>query len=156
MGRPVTDFSARPWLPLARHDANGYRVGCRCEQCTMAIRQRARDHRARNYESAAKTHRRSHMTKHGITLAVYEGLLELQGGVCASCGRAEMSMSKLGNPKSLSIDHDHGCCPTWPYCGNCVRGLLCHHCNAILGQANDSIELLESVIAYLREWQGHG
>ncbi len=64
-----------------------------------------------------------------MTREQYDALLGAQGGVCAICGQPETARKN----KRLSVDHDHRCCPTSRTCGGCVRGLLCHHCNATLG-----------------------
>jgi hypothetical protein len=76
------------------------------------------------------------MAKYGITPEIYDSLLEEQGGVCATSG-----CGGEGNPW-LHVDHDHHT--------GLVRGLLCHSCNMALGNARDSIEVLEGLIAYLR------
>lgn len=47
------------------------------------------------------------------------------------------------------IDHDHACCPGIGSCGECVRGLLCHDCNILLGMAKDSADRLDQVKKYL-------
>jgi len=63
-------------------------------------------------------------------------------GKCDVCG-------ETGGPKELAIDHDHSCCPTQKTCGKCIRGLLCYHCNLILGHSKDSPELLKALADYL-------
>ncbi|MBX7546930.1 hypothetical protein K1Y78_02630 [Streptomyces sp. tea 10] len=58
-------------------------------------------------------------------------ILELQGGVCALCGRGP---ERDASSSYWHIDHDHACCEpsdaAWSICGACVRGLLCSGCNA--------------------------
>ena len=62
-------------------------------------------------------------------------LLELQGGRCAICRKAQQV-------KALAVDHNH-------QTGK-VRGLLCQNCNhAILGSGFDSARLLFAAAAYL-------
>lgn len=80
--------------------------------------------------------------KYKITKAMYEGLLESQGGVCAIC-------QGLPNKYFLSVDHDHSCCPGIKTCGNCIRGLLCGSCNSFLGRVNDDPS---SAIRYLEKY----
>jgi hypothetical protein len=48
------------------------------------------------------------------------------------------------NARALSWYHEkRGCC------GKCVRGVLCQRCNRILGNADDSIELLRALLRYV-------
>src|SRR5262245_26645039 len=54
------------------------------------------------------------------------------GKVCAICGSLER----------LAVDHDHTT--------GAVRGALCSNCNVALGLFSDSVQRLESAIAYLR------
>lgn len=42
----------------------------------------------------------------------------------------------------LHVDHDHET--------GLIRGLLCHHCNTLLGHAKDSVDVLEAAIVYLK------
>ncbi|NKX56269.1 endonuclease domain-containing protein [Arthrobacter mobilis] len=82
----------------------------------------------------------------GITIDRYEEMLAEQGGVCARCKQPET------NGKRLSVDHNRKCCPTYKSCGRCVRRLLCHRCNWIVGRAEESAELLRNLAAYIEEW----
>lgn len=79
------------------------------------------------------------LDKHGITA---QQLLELhreQNDCCAICHKPESIKS------ILSLDHSHQ--------NGKVRGLLCTHCNLMLGQANDDIMVLREAIRYLERWQ---
>lgn len=80
--------------------------------------------------------------KYGISLAQYEDKLDSQNGVCAICGKENLSHRRL------YVDHDHDCCGNKTTCGKCVRGLLCHRCNLGLGFL-ESEGFLESALQYL-------
>lgn len=79
--------------------------------------------------------------KYGLTDLQFQSLLNSQGGVCAVC-----SLPITGR---LSVDHDHKCCPGSKTCGECVRGILHHTCNAALGSFYDSPEVLRKAAVYL-------
>lgn len=83
---------------------------------------------------------------YGIEPEDYDRMLDEQGGVCAICGTDKPT--GVSNAHFV-IDHDHNCCTSYPYCGNCVRGLLCNHCNIVLGQSRDRVSVLQSAIDYL-------
>jgi hypothetical protein len=85
-----------------------------------------------------------------ITLEEYQILLESQNGCCAICGRHHTEFKR-----AFSVDHDHTCCPgkRLQTCGKCIRGLLCHHCNAGIGYLKDSIQILQLAEKYLQKWQ---
>ena len=76
---------------------------------------------------------------HGITLDVYNYMLEKQEGCCSICG---IHISELG-VENLYVDHNHKN-------GN-VRGLLCSNCNLGIGHFKDNIDLLENAIKYLKQ-----
>lgn len=80
----------------------------------------------------------------GMTIETYDLLLNKQGGGCAICGGQDQHKGR-----SLSVDHDHSCCPTDKTCGNCTRGLLCGTCNRVIGLLKDDINLLQRMINYL-------
>jgi len=102
-------------------------------------RRYARAHRALNPEKY-----RSYNLKrnYGISLEDYNKLLVMQKGGCAICGQPEKAIDpKTQKPRSLAVDHCRE--------SGLIRGLLCSGCNMILGNAKDSIELLEEAIEYL-------
>lgn len=80
---------------------------------------------------------------YNISLAEFEEILRSQGGRCATCG----TDSPGGN--GWCIDHDHSCCGGPRSCGECVRGILCTHCNSALGYVRDNTQTLMNMVAYL-------
>lgn len=82
--------------------------------------------------------------RYGISKNKYLEMLANQNGGCYICGRTPEE-----NGFSLSIDHDHNCCPRRNGCVDCVRGLLCNYCNRGLGLLQDSPEILLKAHEYL-------
>jgi len=82
------------------------------------------------------------MYKYKITEQRYFEILEKQMGLCAIC-RSD-SPRRRGS-KNFTVDHNHTTME--------VRGLLCHHCNVMIGLAKDSIEVLETAIKYLKNYK---
>jgi hypothetical protein len=78
--------------------------------------------------------------KQGLSLEQWQALFDAQGGRCAVCNEAV---------ETLCVDHDHACCPGPRSCGRCVRGLVCHGCNKLLGFAHDEPAILAAAGAYL-------
>lgn len=76
------------------------------------------------------------LRRYGMSLAEYDELLLKQEGVCAICKQVDSC------GRRLSVDHDH-------VTGK-IRGLLCVKCNVAMGNMDDSIDKLESMIKYLR------
>jgi hypothetical protein len=97
----------------------------------------------RNPAADRQVRRRAELkSKYGITPEDYERMFAEQGGCCAVCRRPpERAPTRSGG--YLCVDHDH-------VTGE-VRGLLCGHCNAVLGYAEDSPMVLRSAIHYLEE-----
>jgi Autographiviridae endonuclease VII len=84
--------------------------------------------------------------KYGITLEDYESMLKKQNNVCAICFKEDMTIEANSmRLKGLCIDHCH--------ITNKVRGLLCNKCNPMIGYSQDSIQILESAIRYLKAHQ---
>lgn len=86
--------------------------------------------------------------KFGVTAERRAMMLEEQDGKCSICKKPESMVNPRHperEPRRLSIDHDHKT--------GAVRGLLCGRCNTVIGKraADDSIEILEAAIAYLKK-----
>jgi hypothetical protein len=77
---------------------------------------------------------------HNMTPEEYEGLLEEQDGVCAICQNPQ----KWSQTDNLVVDHDHKI--------NTNRGLLCTHCNKVLGHAHDDSNILRAAADYLDKY----
>lgn len=93
------------------------------------------------YESTKHIKRdKEYKKKYGISLEEYEILLNSQNGVCAICGNLNKT------DKRLAVDHDHKT--------GKVRGLLCSSCNILLGNAQDNIIILKTMIKYLESAGG--
>lgn len=75
-----------------------------------------------------------------LTVERKEQMIAAQGGACAICHEI---------PDVWMVDHDHACCPGEKSCGQCVRGLLCHHCNIALAWLRDRPEIASSAAEYL-------
>lgn len=76
--------------------------------------------------------------KFGLAPGEYAKMLTSQKSQCAICG-----VSREDVDRNFPVDHNHET--------GKVRGLLCHHCNSLLGYAEDDIGILEAAIAYLKE-----
>lgn len=109
------------------------------DAATHAERQRA--YRAANPEIFRRLHLKK---KFGISLEMYDQLLDEQRHTCAICGRPEKTIIR-GKLVPLAVDHDHNT--------GSVRGLLCVPCNRGLGLFKDDLSILEKAIAYLKKFQ---
>lgn len=73
-----------------------------------------------------------------ITNKEYEEIKAEQGGQCI-CGEWT---GYNGRSRNLSVDHDHAT--------GYVRGVLCKHCNDLLGRVKDDPRYFEKMAEYLR------
>ena len=71
----------------------------------------------------------------GITLEQRDQMLKDQMGVCKICKSNECG------GYDWATDHDHKT--------GLIRGILCNHCNKMLGMVKDNPEILKSAIEYL-------
>lgn len=83
---------------------------------------------------------------YGITLEEYDALMERQQKRCAIC-RTEFAPEgcspQEAQGRQACVDHDHKT--------KTVRGLLCFHCNTVLGKVHDDPDVLRAAAAYLEE-----
>lgn len=116
--------------PVFRYPSEGLQnQTIRCEECRKeerAIRWMALPDDRRKMEMQL-----SRLRNYSMTVAEFAALLAKQEGCCALCG-VVMEPGGSGS-RRLCIDHDQFCCPGKRSCGQCVRGLLCHNCNIMVG-----------------------
>ena len=93
-----------------------------------------------NPEKAKVIRRRTTLKcKYGITPEEWDVLFDSQGKKCAVCA------STATTGKGWNTDHDH-------VTGK-VRGILCLHCNTLIGYAKDDIDTLYAAIRYLESFR---
>jgi hypothetical protein len=109
---------------------------CEIEQCANPARVRGRCIRHNGQRKAIERY---------MPEVEYRAMVERQGSRCAICGTTEPGRQS----DRWCIDHDHACCPEGVSCGRCVRGLLCHNCNAGLGHFQDDPDRLLTAAAYV-------
>lgn len=115
-----------------------------CIECNNA-KQRAYKGGIPNYHK-----HRNWKRNFNITPERFNELFEKQGSCCGSCGRLDP-----GGVRDWHIDHDHACCPeNGRSCGKCIRGILCHRCNLMLGHALDDPERLRAGADYIERARG--
>lgn len=104
----------------------------------VAERQR-KYHRERSRRKYDSTKRRNINLKqnHNITLEKFHEMLDAQSGKCEICQKS----FKSDRGRGIAVDHDHST--------GKIRGILCIHCNTILGQAFDNKEILKNAMLYL-------
>lgn len=76
---------------------------------------------------------------YGIEVSAFREMLAGQGGACAGCG--VKYRHQLPAADGWHIDHDHET--------GMVRGILCRHCNLMLGFAKDNPTTLRRAAEYL-------
>lgn len=80
---------------------------------------------------------------HSISFDEYQEMFKRQNNLCKICKQPETRRSRTpGEICRLVVDHCHST--------QRIRGLLCHACNLMIGYSRDSIEVLQSAIAYLK------
>lgn len=96
--------------------------------------------------TARSKYRETYLRKaFGLTLDGFAEMVSAQSNLCAICGLPQIEIKRKGKKTTtdLHVDHDHAT--------GKMRGLLCYHCNTLLGHAKDQISVLESAILYLKK-----
>lgn len=99
------------------------------------LREYQRLQRIANPNTKRKTRLKS---AYGLTLEQWQCLFTSQGKRCAIC-----EVTKPKSSKGWATDHCHAT--------NKVRGILCPHCNTMLGYAQDNLATLQAAITYLEK-----
>lgn len=90
------------------------------------------------YAKDMKNKRKHYLNKaYKLTLEEWNDLATKQENRCAICGKHRQEIFR-----GLMVDHDHKT--------GKVRGLLCFHCNAGMGNLRDDVQILQKAIAYLQ------
>jgi hypothetical protein len=115
-------------------------------QCNNCLRDYARQ-----WNQGYKRVKKVRDIRYRLSEGQFDEILEKQQGKCAMC----KDILEFEVSHAVHMDHDHSCCDfrptsTKPLCGNCFRGILCKHCNLLLGYAKDEISRLEAAITYLQ------
>jgi hypothetical protein len=84
-------------------------------------------------------------------------ILAYQRFRCMICAEKETFVPDgMSRPQSLSLDHNHSCCPVPPRegCGKCLRSYLCRDCNLRLCEVESFVrEPSPAERVYLRMWE---
>lgn len=83
----------------------------------------------------------------GISPEDMRRMFENQEGLCGICSVLMLYRGRA--LRSVTVDHDHRCCPGRGSCGKCIRGLICRSCNVGVGHMRDSVVVLQNAIGYL-------
>lgn len=90
-----------------------------------------------------ETRRLQHVKRYyNLDAENYLQLVVQQKNLCAICNKPETNKNRHGDTRPLNVDHCHTT--------GKVRGLLCTHCNTMLGSARDNIETMLKGVDYLK------
>lgn len=116
-----------------------------CRDCSSTDAKRAHAELKRDpvrYAAHRLRLRNAHlMRKYGITGQQYDLMFAAQNGLCGICRQPPQPPARGSDPV-FYVDHDHET--------RRIRGLLCHDCNTMLGNAKDRVEILSAAIGYLQ------
>jgi hypothetical protein len=128
--KPMSEF------PPRKNGRNG--INSRCRECLNAQKRATKDYGKKQNPDYARNY--SLKKTYGITQQDYLNMLVEQNHKCKICGKDELQTKY----NKLVVDHNHAT-------GE-VRALLCTQCNIALGMAQESIDILLSMISYLGEY----
>ena len=124
-------------------------VMSRCKECNKEYSNKTNIKQARKVAQKKQDMKRKgqrwgyHLSKtYGLSEEDYFKMYEDQQGCCLICKLPEDKHKHYGK---FVVDHDHST--------GKVRGLLCNHCNVLIGHAKEDIRILENSIIYLKEYR---
>jgi hypothetical protein len=129
--KPINEFAMK----------NG-RPSFRCKSCHNTWYKEYYANNATNVKRNAAKWKSENITqwsRHGLTDEQFITMCNKFEGKCWVCKEVAGTV----------IDHDHAHCSGKVGCKACVRGLLCGHCNFMLGFAQDNVNTLSKAIEYL-------
>lgn len=119
-----------------RDSHNPHKYDYLCKKCKNAyvVQNRKKPEVAARRRERERTQKYWIKDRFGLTREQWESRLIAQEGLCACC-------FNLPNERGFYVDHDHTT--------GKIRGLVCQHCNTMLGMAQDDQERLRRGIEYL-------
>lgn len=117
-----------------------------CRKCNLKRSRYWRENNREHFASYMREYRKTHLAevkdnerkkKFAVPSGWYAETLTAQGGACAICLTTEAK-----GRGDFHIDHCH--------VSGKIRGLLCQHCNLMLGHARDRADVLLEAVAYLK------
>jgi len=134
--KPETEFYLLKNKNFSRNNRNSS-----CKSCDYL---RNKELYLRNKDSySKKNNERNRLRKTGFTPELFNQKLKEQNGICAIC-----ETNKPGGKGDWQADHCHS--------SKTPRGLLCWHCNVVLGLVKDDPERLRRAAQYLEKYAALG
>ena len=119
----------------------------RCKECTKERNNTPNIKKSKQEATKKQNAKRKgkrwgyHLSKtYGLREEDYFKMYKEQNGCCLICKLPEDKEKHYGK---FVVDHDHST--------GKVRGLLCNHCNVLLGHAKEDVRILENAIEYIKE-----
>ena len=133
--KPVSEFSTNGLDPKG-----GQKYRSLCKPCS--------NNSLRAFHKNNPEKRRKYVLSKNFKMSpdTFEAIFNMQGRRCVIC------RTDTPTGHGWTVDHDHACCSGEKSCGKCVRGILCMHCNNMLGCARDRVEVLQAGIDYLKKF----
>lgn len=104
---------------------------------------RTKRYRETNQAAYRETVKKQNLRQYGLTPIDFDEMLVAQEGVCAICRKPPTGGS--ARYLVLGVDHDHSLANR----EESIRGLLCWHCNVMIGHARDNPSVLRAAAEYL-------